>query len=72
MADQLDLGRLSLADSQHANGGMGRSTYIPPHMRGVPAADPAPPPAVNGNMGNGAWNGARSVANFTEPIGVLY
>lgn len=64
MADQLEIGRLSLADSQHANGGMGRSTYIPPHMRGVPPPPPAadgPPPMMNGNMGGAAWNGARSV-----------
>lgn len=61
MADQLDIGALRLSDSPHANGGMGggRSTYIPPHMRGVPPA-PAdvPPPVMNGNMGDGAWNGA--------------
>ncbi|KAL8922902.1 MAG: hypothetical protein Q9208_004864 [Pyrenodesmia sp. 3 TL-2023] len=61
MADQINIGTLSLADSQHANGGMGggRSTYIPPHMRGVPpAVDGPPPPMMNGNMGDGAWSGA--------------
>lgn len=61
MADQINIGTLSLAESQHANGGMGggRSTYIPPHMRGVPpAVDGPPPPMMNGNMGDGAWNGA--------------
>lgn len=63
MADQINMGGLSLADPQHAHGGMGggRSTYIPPHMRGVPppAADGPPPPMMNGAMGDGAWNGAR-------------
>lgn len=36
MANQLDMASLSLKDSQHANGNlpMGRSTYIPPHLRG--------------------------------------
>ncbi|KAL9015148.1 MAG: hypothetical protein Q9173_000228 [Seirophora scorigena] len=61
MADQINIGGLSLADSQHAHGGMGggRSTYIPPHMRGVPpsAVDGPPPPMMNGAMGDGAWNG---------------
>lgn len=69
MADQLDIGALRLSDSPHANGGMGggRSTYIPPHMRGVPPA-PAdvPPPVMNGNMGDGAWNGARFADIFTK------
>ncbi|KAL8971989.1 MAG: hypothetical protein Q9183_000789 [Haloplaca sp. 2 TL-2023] len=64
MADQLNLGGLSLADSQHANGGMGRSTYIPPHMRGVPpAAEHVPPPNMNGAMGNGVGNGAWTGAS---------
>ncbi|KAL9587380.1 MAG: hypothetical protein Q9212_000307 [Teloschistes hypoglaucus] len=70
MADQLEIGRLSLADSQHANGGMGRSTYIPPHMRGVPPPPPAadgPAPMMNGNMGGPAWNGAsRDIRNGPE------
>lgn len=65
MADQLNMNGLSLADSQHGHGGGmggGRSTYIPPHMRGVPpAADGPPPPMMNGSAQDGAWNGARSV-----------
>lgn len=51
MADQLNMGGLSLGDSQHApNGvGAGRSTYIPPHLRGAGGPPPgmenrAPPP----------------------------
>ncbi|CAL8577038.1 DEAD-box ATP-dependent RNA helicase [Xanthoria parietina] len=62
MADQLNMNGLSLADSQHGHGGGmggGRSTYIPPHMRGVPpAADGPPPPMMNGSAQDGAWNGA--------------
>lgn len=64
MADQLNMNGLSLADSQHAHGGGmggGRSTYIPPHMRGVPpAVDGPPPPVMNGSAANVGWNGARS------------
>ena len=53
MADSLNMGGLSLKDSQHAPSaqpnGFERSTYIPPHMRnrapppGPPAGPPAPP-----------------------------
>ena len=49
MADGLQMGNLSLDDSQHApqaNGGPpGRAAYIPPHLRGRPGAggDSAPP-----------------------------
>ena len=65
MADQLNMGGLSLADSQHAtaNGISGRSTYIPPHMRGVqqgppPSMDGAPPPPhMNGSLSNSVWSG---------------
>lgn len=61
MADQLNLGGLSLAESQHANSMNGRSTYIPPHMRGVnggppPGMDGPPQPMMHGNMNNGVWN----------------
>ncbi|KKY15048.1 putative atp-dependent rna helicase ded1 [Phaeomoniella chlamydospora] len=54
MADQLNMGGLSLKDSQHAHGGMpsGRSTYIPPHLRGQGG-----PPPVNNN----AWPAAGNV-----------
>ena len=49
MADQLNMNGLSL-DSHH---GPTRSTYIPPHMRGMPPPSmdgPAPP------MNGSAWN----------------
>lgn len=62
MADQLDIGRLSMHDSQHAPGGFQpeRSAYIPPHMRrqqqsGPPPAMDAAPPMMNGG---GAMNGS--------------
>ncbi|KAF2090643.1 DEAD-domain-containing protein, partial [Saccharata proteae CBS 121410] len=53
MADQLNMGNLSLNDSQHAphNGGgfQERSAYIPPHLRNRgPQAMDAPPPMMNG------------------------
>ncbi|GAB1737653.1 hypothetical protein NU219Hw_g2067t1 [Hortaea werneckii] len=64
MADQLNMGGLSLKDSQHApkpgqsNGFPERSAYIPPHMRqrgpaGPPAGFDGPPP-MNG-MNGSAW-----------------
>jgi ATP-dependent RNA helicase DDX3X len=71
MADQLNMNGLSLNDSKHAgpNGGMPRSTYIPPHLRGrgggppmnnMDGAGPAPGAAnLNGSAwasnANGAW-----------------
>jgi ATP-dependent RNA helicase DDX3X len=61
MADQLNMGGLSLADSQHANGMTGRSTYIPPHMRGTnggpPPMDGPPASMMHGDMPNGVWHG---------------
>lgn len=65
MADQLDMNGLNLGASHHApnggapGGGIGRSTYIPPHMRGVPQdaagpAAPAPAPSMNAS----AWANA--------------
>lgn len=51
MADQLNMGGLSLENQQHGhtNGmGGGRSAYIPPHMRGGQMDGPAPP-MVNGS-----------------------
>lgn len=70
MAEQLDMGRLNLNDSQHApqQNGFGhqeRSAYIPPHLRGRGGAPPpmngGPPPAVNGGgpgLGGSAWGPA--------------
>ena len=70
MADQINMGGLSLADQQQPR------SYIPPHMRGrvgggpgpagppagVPAGVPpvGPPgagPAINGGLNNSAWAG---------------
>jgi ATP-dependent RNA helicase DDX3X len=68
MAEQLDMGRLNLNDSQHApqNGFNGeRSAYIPPHLRGRPQGGPppmsGPPPMMNGGApgaGGSAWGPA--------------
>lgn len=65
MAEQLDMGRLSLHDSQHAPGGFQpeRAAYIPPHLRGR-QSQPGPPPAMDGpapmmngsgGLGGSAW-----------------
>jgi ATP-dependent RNA helicase DDX3X len=59
MADSLNMNGLSLQDSKHASNGMGggRSTYIPPHLRGSAGGPPpmgldgAAPPPMNGS----AW-----------------
>lgn len=72
MADQLNMGNLSLGDNQG-----GRPAYIPPHMRGKMGAGPAGPPPgppgppgpqgplahggppgpeMNGGLNNSAWN----------------
>ncbi|KAJ4340438.1 DEAD-box ATP-dependent RNA helicase [Didymella glomerata] len=69
MAEQLDMGRLNLNDSQHApqQNGFGhqeRSAYIPPHLRGrgggPPPMNNGPPPMNGGGPapGNGAWGPA--------------
>jgi ATP-dependent RNA helicase DDX3X len=55
MADQLNMGGLSLGDSQHAAGGPGsgggRSAYIPPHLRGrMDGPSPASP-----GMSSSSW-----------------
>ncbi|KAL1793076.1 hypothetical protein ACET3X_008058 [Alternaria dauci] len=66
MADQLDMGRLNINESQHnnQNGFNGeRSAYIPPHLRGRPQGGPGgpapmdgPPPMMNGGgLGGSAW-----------------
>lgn len=73
MAEQLDMGRLNINDSQHgANGFNGeRSAYIPPHLRGRgpapggpgPAPMDGPPPMMNGGggLGGSAWGPAGLV-----------
>lgn len=86
MADQLNMNGLSLADSQHAdgpirmaqqqlstNGISGRSTYIPPHMRGVsqgppPSMDGPPPPHMNGDLNSSVWSGP---ARYATALSVL-
>ncbi|MCJ1229982.1 DEAD-box ATP-dependent RNA helicase, partial [Toensbergia leucococca] len=60
MGDQLNMGSLSLGESQHANGIGGRSAYIPPHLRGAsggppPGMDGPPPPMMNNAMNGNAW-----------------
>lgn len=71
MADQLDIGRMSLQDSQHAPNGFQaeRSAYIPPHMRRQHQA--GPPPAMNGPApvmnGGGAMNGSAWGPKSVQP-----
>ncbi|KAJ6193309.1 LOW QUALITY PROTEIN: ATP-dependent RNA helicase DED1 [Bipolaris maydis] len=61
MAEQLDMGRLNINDSQHnpQNGFSGeRSAYIPPHLRGRPQGGPGGPAPMDGPpMMNGGGNG---------------
>ncbi|MCJ1350469.1 MAG: DEAD-box ATP-dependent RNA helicase [Icmadophila ericetorum] len=59
MADHLNMNGLSLGDSQHANGIGPRSTYIPPHLRGVPqqALETANTPPIGGGLHGSAWAG---------------
>ncbi|MDI1491137.1 MAG: DEAD-box ATP-dependent RNA helicase [Ramalina farinacea] len=67
MADQLNMGGLSLDHHHQPNGMPGeRSAYVPPHMRGMPPPgnmDSRPPPAMNGSARpNGTWGDAPSDA----------
>jgi ATP-dependent RNA helicase DDX3X len=69
MAEQLDMGRLNLNDSQHAPGGPGfpdRAAYIPPHLRGRPPPAQTqmdgPGPMMNGGGANGAPAGLHGSA----------
>ncbi|KAL4964711.1 DEAD/DEAH box helicase [Aspergillus stella-maris] len=61
MADGLNMGSLTLNDSQHAPApggppGGGRAAYIPPHLRRQGGnADAPPPPGPSG----GSWGGPR-------------
>ncbi|EGY17691.1 ATP-dependent RNA helicase ded1 [Verticillium dahliae VdLs.17] len=70
MADQLNINGLNIGSTQEASG---RSSYIPPHMRGKmgqapPAAAAAPgaggPPNVNGGLNNSAWAGNNGNGNY--------
>ncbi|CAO2649171.1 Nn.00g101200.m01.CDS01 [Neocucurbitaria sp. VM-36] len=78
MAEQLDMGRLNLNDSQHAPNGFNgeRSAYIPPHLRGrpQPAGGPGPapmdgPPMMNGGggLGGSAWGPAPGSRGYGGP-----
>ncbi|KAF1929731.1 DEAD-domain-containing protein [Didymella exigua CBS 183.55] len=73
MAEQLDMGRLNLNESQHApqQNGFGhqeRSAYIPPHLRsrggGPPPMNAGPPPMNGGGpgLGGSAWGPAPGAA----------
>jgi ATP-dependent RNA helicase DDX3X len=79
MAEQLDMGRLNLNDSQHApqQNGFGhqeRSAYIPPHLRGrgggPPPMNNGPPPMNGGGPapGNGAWGPAPQQGGYDNNI----
>ncbi|KAK8004390.1 hypothetical protein PG989_004109 [Apiospora arundinis] len=61
MADQINMGGLSLSEQQN-----GPRSYIPPHMRGKMGGGgggppgwppPGPGPAMNGGLNNSAWAG---------------
>lgn len=56
MADQLNMAGLGLESHQNNGMGGGRSTYKPPHMRGMDG--PAPPMMNESTNGDGAWGGA--------------
>ena len=78
MGDQLNMGSLSLGESQHANGIGGRSAYIPPHLRGAsggppPGMDGPPPPMMNNAMNGNAWGTPATRYDSVELIiSVLY
>ena len=78
MADRLDIGRLTLNESQHApqqNGFPERAAYIPPHLRnsrpsmrnGPPGMDGTPP--MNGDINGHNWGGSHGYdCNIAYPI----
>ncbi|RYO79867.1 hypothetical protein DL762_007927 [Monosporascus cannonballus] len=80
MADQLNMGGLSLADQQQ--GPPQPRSYIPPHMRGkmggannamgpgpAPGPVPGPPPAAMNGLNNSAWAGNNSYDARPAPGG---
>jgi ATP-dependent RNA helicase DDX3X len=71
MAEQLDMGRLNLNDSQHAPNGFNgeRSAYIPPHLRGRPGGQAPPPMAGPPPMANGGAPGPGGNAWGPAPGG---
>ncbi|KAJ5973572.1 ATP dependent RNA helicase [Penicillium waksmanii] len=70
MADGLQMGNLSINDSQHApqgNGPPGRAAYIPPHLRGRPNMDgAAPPPGPGAGAPRGGPRGNWANANAPD------
>ncbi|KAJ5327817.1 hypothetical protein N7541_008924 [Penicillium brevicompactum] len=64
MADGLQMGNLSLNESQHAPQGnapgQGRAAYIPPHLRGRGGPAPGPGPAADGPTPGGSFDGPRN------------
>ena len=72
MADGLQMGNLSLNDSQHApqgpSGPSGRAAYIPPHLRqrnvGGGSMDGGAPPPGPGGPGGPGYGGPR----YSAPI----
>ncbi|RYP63704.1 hypothetical protein DL770_009318 [Monosporascus sp. CRB-9-2] len=80
MADQLNMGGLSLADQQQ--GPPQPRSYIPPHMRGkmggannamgpgpAPGPSPGPSPAAMNGLNNSAWAGNNSYDARPAPGG---
>ncbi|KAJ5408729.1 ATP-dependent RNA helicase ded1 [Penicillium cosmopolitanum] len=69
MADGLQMGNLSINDSQHApqGGPPGRAAYIPPHLRGRPNMDgAAPPPGPGAGAPRGGPRGNWANANAPD------
>lgn len=65
MADGLQMGNLSLNESQHApqgNAPVGRAAYIPPHLR---QRGPGPAPSANAGAPSG-FGGPRYSTRKTE------
>ncbi|CAL5873781.1 uncharacterized protein PFLUO_LOCUS8063 [Penicillium psychrofluorescens] len=76
MADGLQMGNLSINDSQHAGppAPTGRSAYIPPHLRqrgmnAAPSMDAAPPPGPGFGAPRNAPRGNWANANDFSPRG---
>jgi ATP-dependent RNA helicase DDX3X len=65
MADQINMGGLSLNDGVQQGPAQGQRSYIPPHMRRQGGPPQGGPPAMNGGpspagpgpngLGNSAW-----------------
>ncbi|KAI0459763.1 DEAD-domain-containing protein [Xylaria acuta] len=75
MAEQLNMNGLSLNDQAPPPVG-GRSSYIPPHMRGkagaggnAPMGPPGPPPAAMNGLNQSAWSGNNNYDARPGPDG---